>query len=263
MITNTQIHALAQTHQIDDFTILREYLQLIFLRHLYAEKLSKHIYFKGGTAIRLLLNSPRFSQDLDFSTTLSKPQIKQIMANLNGKIQQELPALRMTQLYSGQTGIRYQLKYHSPEFKYPLNLRLDFTFVKKVLDPTISPLVTDFPISNFPIISHLSSQEILAEKICALTSRRKGRDYYDTWYLLEKGIALDPKILQLKLSENNLVLDTNHFIQKISSYKQKTLELDLAQFLPKSHKQFIPLLLNLLVAQLSKKLGLISGQPTV
>ena len=250
MITPNQIQTLAQNHQIDSFTILREYLQLVFLSHLYGMKISKYIYFKGGTAIRLLMGSPRFSEDLDFSTTLTKSQIKQTIEHLEQEIKQELPTIKIVQLYSGKTGIRYQIKYHSPDYKYPLNLRLDFTIVQAIIDPVISPLVTDFPINIFPIISHLSGKEILTEKICALASRDKGRDYYDTWYLLEKKVLLDQEILQLKLTENHLTLDQNRFLQKIKSYSQKTLKLDLAQFLPKSQKQIIPMLLDLLVAQL-------------
>jgi predicted nucleotidyltransferase component of viral defense system len=254
MITSNQIQVLAEKHQIDGFTIFREHLQLIFLSYLYGDLNSKYIYFKGGTAIRLLMHSPRFSEDLDFSTTLAKPHIKQVISALEQKIQQELPTLKIGELYSGKNGIRYQIKYHSPDFKYPLVLRLDFTIVKTVIDPTISPLVTDFPISMFPIISHLSNKEILAEKICALASRDKGRDYYDTWYLLEKGVSLDPKILELKLAENNISFNLDKFLQKIQSYSQKTLKLDLAQFLPKSQKQIIPILLDLLVKKLREKL---------
>jgi predicted nucleotidyltransferase component of viral defense system len=256
MIASNQIQTLAAKYQIDEFTILREYLQLVFLSQLYSHKSSKHIYFKGGTAIRLLMSSPRFSEDLDFSTTLTKPLVHQIIAILEQRIQQELPSIKIIQLYSGKTGVRYQIKYHSSDFKCPLNLRLDFTIVKEVFDSSVSPLVTDFPISSFPIVSHLSKQEILAEKLCALASRNKGRDYYDTWYLLEKQVPLNQKILKLKLTENNLVLDTGSFLRRIKSYPQKTLSLDLAQFLPKSQKQIIPMLLDLLVEQVSTKLTL-------
>lgn len=251
MITQTQTEQLAKKHQIDNFTVMREYLQLIFLSYLYADKSSKRIYFKGGTAIRLLLGSPRFSEDLDFSTTISKPQIRQIITTLETRLRQELPGLIILPLYSGKTGIRFRLKYRSTDFKYPFNLRLDFTIVQQVLDPVVSPLVTDFPIAIFPIISHLSHVEILAEKICALASRAKGRDYYDTWYLLEKGTALDSKTLQQKLLENNLVFQKNLFLRKIRSFSQKNLNLDLVQFLPKSQKQIIPLLPSLLHKKLS------------
>ncbi|MBU0998304.1 nucleotidyl transferase AbiEii/AbiGii toxin family protein [Patescibacteria group bacterium] len=35
-------------------------------------------YFKGETATRLLFNSPRFSEDLDFSTTHKNELVKKI-----------------------------------------------------------------------------------------------------------------------------------------------------------------------------------------
>lgn len=256
MINQAQVQSLAIKYQIDGFTIFREYLQLVFLSQLYSDNHSKHIYFKGGTAIRLLMGSPRFSEDLDFSTTLTKIQIKNIISILEEKLKQQLPTLEIKELYSGKGGIRYQIKYQSSDLKYPLNLRLDFTIVSEVIDPTVSPLVTDFPISIFPIISHLSYKEILTEKICALSSRTKGRDYYDTWYLLEKNVPLDQEMLQQKLAQNNLTLDIDVLNKKIKSYSQKNLSLDLAQFLPKSQKQILPILLNLLSKQLNQNLAI-------
>lgn len=246
MITSTQLQTLAKKFQIDDFTIMREYLQILFLSYLYAQNISKNIFFKGGTAIRLLLNSPRFSEDLDFSCTISKPQIKQLIEKLETKLQTELPTLYISLLYSGKNGLRYLIKYQSPGFKYPFNLRLDFTIVKKILEPTQSPFITEFPIAIFPIISHPSFAEILAEKLCALSSRDKGRDYYDTWYLLEKGIVPNSKLLKQKFAQNNHEFDYLKLIKKINSYSQKSLLLDLAQFLPKSQKKIIPMLLDLL-----------------
>lgn len=246
MITTSQTQTLAGSFQIDTFTVMREYLQLVFLGYLYSSSASKHIYFKGGTAIRLLLGSPRFSEDLDFSTTLSQTQLQPIILNLASQLQPELPGLQIKLLYSGKTGIRYHLKYSPPDFKYPLNLRLDFTFVKKVLAPAVSPLVTRFPLTVFPLISHLSAPEILAEKLCALSSRTKGRDYYDTWYLLEKGVQLDPKIISQKFRANKLIFDQNKLTSKIRGYSQKNLNLDLAQFLPTSQKPIIKMLLGLL-----------------
>lgn len=251
MITLSQTQTLAGSFQIDTFTIMREYLQLVFLNYLYASPESKHIYFKGGTAIRLLFGSPRFSEDLDFSTTLSCQRLQSIILDLAGKLQSELPGLQIKLLYSGKTSIRYHLKYSPQDFKYPLNLRLDFTFVQKVLAPAVSPLVTRFPLTVFPLISHLSSAEILAEKLCALSSRTKGRDYYDTWYLLEKGIKLDPKLLSQKFHENKLIFNQQKLLSRVHAYSQKDLNLDLAQFLPKSQKPIIKILLDLLVAKIA------------
>lgn len=241
MITKSQIETLSKKYQIDGFTIMREFLQLTFLSYLYRHGKGRQIYFKGGTAIRFLYNSPRFSEDLDFSTPYDKKQIKQIMQDLEETIQKELPGIKISLLYSGKTGIRYRVKYQPLDFKYPINIRLDFTIVKKIEQVAVSPLITEFPITIFPLVSHLLETEILAEKICALATRNKGRDLYDVWYLLEKGVSLDQKLV--KINKKDL-------IKKIESYPQDRLNLDLAQFLPKSQKQIMRMLINLLKQKL-------------
>ena len=47
--------------------VVREYFQHLFLSFLYQEKKSECLLFKGGTALRLIWQSPRFSEDLDFT----------------------------------------------------------------------------------------------------------------------------------------------------------------------------------------------------
>lgn len=239
MITKEQIETLAKEHQIDGFTIMREYLQLLFLSYLYQNKEAGKIYFKGGTAIRLLFGSPRFSEDLDFSTLYNKEQLKQIIKKLEKLIQKELPGLRILLLYSGKSGIRFRIKYQPPDFKYPLGLRLDFTEVKKTGQITVSPLLTEFPIAIFPLVTHLSGKDILAEKVNAIANRDKGRDIFDIWYLLEKGITLEK-------NSNTKIL-----IKKITNFSQKKLDLDLAQFLPKSQRGITEMLKEKLIGKFS------------
>ena len=49
MITQGQLTALTKTFKTNEATILREYLQLIFLNALYSFPNSQNIVFKGGT----------------------------------------------------------------------------------------------------------------------------------------------------------------------------------------------------------------------
>ncbi|MCX6706161.1 MAG: nucleotidyl transferase AbiEii/AbiGii toxin family protein [Candidatus Woesebacteria bacterium] len=252
MITKLQIEALSKEHQIDGVTIMREFLQLTFLNYLYQHGKGKEIYFKGGTAIRLLFNSPRFSEDLDFSTHYDKKQIGEIMRDLEGTMQKELPGVKILFLYSGKTGIRYHVAYQPVDFKYPINIRLDFTIVKKIEQAVISPLVTKFPIAVFPLVSHLSDKEILAEKICALATRNKGRDLYDVWYLLGKKVLLNQKLVKIKFLENHIKFNNNDLLKKIELYPQNRLNQDLAQFLPKYHRPIVEILKNLLIEKLSE-----------
>jgi predicted nucleotidyltransferase component of viral defense system len=47
--------------------ITREFLQLLILKIIYDKDYFKNIAFVGGTALRFLYGSRRFSEDLDFS----------------------------------------------------------------------------------------------------------------------------------------------------------------------------------------------------
>lgn len=76
MLNYNFIHKKSVRERIDRITIEREYYQLLFLQRLYLEKGSENIYFKGGTTIRFLLHSFRFSEDLDFTATLPKSSLK-------------------------------------------------------------------------------------------------------------------------------------------------------------------------------------------
>ena len=251
MITKKQIEALAKLYQIDGFTVAREYLQLIFLSYLYQKKEGSNVFFKGGTAIRLLFGSPRFSEDLDFSTTYSKKQIIRIIDSLERKMRKELPELKIMSLYSGKSGNRFRMKYQSADFKDPLTIRLDFNEVKKAGEVRVSPLLTKFPIIIFPMISHLSEGEILAEKIRALAIRSKGRDLFDVWFMLEKGIMLKENLIKAKFKEVGIVYGKEAVLKKIKSYPQIKLNRDLARFLPRSQRNIT----SMLKTKLEEKLG--------
>ncbi len=234
MITKDQIKNLSRTFQIDEFSIFREYLQLIFLSYLYQEKEANKIYFKGGTALRLLFGSPRFSEDLDFSTDYSDLEITKLMKKIKEKINKELPDLIIKPLYKGKEGIRFRIIFRNTEFKYPFSIRLDFHRQKSILNTQISTLTTQFPIMIFPQISHLSGKGILIEKFEALETRKKGRDVFDIWFLLSKGVNIS-KACHFVVKKID-----KKIIKNIENFPQSLLEKDLGKFLPRIQRQIIP-----------------------
>src|SRR3989338_9448761 len=68
MIGPELLENIARKEQTSVFpNIVREYVQHLFLTELYQLPESEKLLFKGGTALRIVYNSPRFSEDLDFS----------------------------------------------------------------------------------------------------------------------------------------------------------------------------------------------------
>lgn len=252
MITRQQIEELARDFQIDIFTVFREYLQLVFLSYLYRRKEAEKVYFKGGTAIHLLYGSPRFSEDLDFLTPYGRGEIKEIAAKTEKQIQKELPEFKVFPLWMGRQTLRLRIKHLTPDFKYPFVIRLDFSLGEKPAEAVVSPLLTKFPIAFFPLVSHLSAEEILAEKIRALLTRGKGRDIFDLWFLLEKGIKLKRPLIEQKLKVKKKKFSKKVLIKKVKDYPVGNLKKDLDKFLPVSQRKLTPILKEILLKKVEK-----------
>lgn len=237
MITFNQATELGKRFQINIETIYREYLQLTILDRIYQNKVSKMVCFKGGTALRLLFKSSRFSEDLDFDTILTKKEIELLMKETEQNLKREFPELEAKILYSGKNGMRFRVKLDIPELKFPIIVRLDFTHIKN-LNAVTSALRTDFPIVILPLIYHFSLQNILREKFLALTERDKGRDLFDIIFLLRAKVEVNPKDINKKI------------LEKIKNFPQAKLESDLRQFLPESLRKIIPILKEELLKEL-------------
>src|SRR3989344_6645774 len=68
MISMEALEKLSRQCQMGVFpNIVREYFQHVFLAELYKLPDAEKLLFKGGTALRIIYGSPRFSEDLDFS----------------------------------------------------------------------------------------------------------------------------------------------------------------------------------------------------
>lgn len=227
-MTDSQISDLTKLFRIDRFMIFREYLQLVFLSHLYAQSQAGKVYFKGGTIIHLLFDSPRFSEDLDFSTILPAAEVGRLIKKTEADMRREILGIKILLWHRGKQGIRFKLVYKSADFKYPMAIRIDISF-ENPLQPVSSPLLTKFPIAVLPIISHLQAEEILAEKIRALLERAKGRDVFDLWFLLSKNYAIDMDLVEKKIGRKAFLPE---LLRKIANFPDKKIKLDLDQFLP-------------------------------
>lgn len=249
MIDLNDLKQLAKRFEIDEFSVLREYLQIRFLDEFYKNHNLKNTYFKGGTAIRLLFGSSRFSEDLDFTTYESKEKLGTILVSVVNKLGSEFPSLTIKEL---NTIEGYSAKLYLPTeiAKHPLTIKLDFSQREKVVAPVTSPIETGLPIGAVSLVEHLSEKEILAEKVRALMARRKGRDLFDLWYLLSKGVSFDKDLIDNKLKFYGEKFQNEKLIEAIEQWGQKNIDQDLRRFLPLSQRKIIDQLKRVTLAKL-------------
>ncbi|RLC34756.1 hypothetical protein DRH14_02230 [Candidatus Shapirobacteria bacterium] len=249
MIDPSTVKQLAQQFQIDEYSIYRQYLQISFLNAFYQQK-HQNIFFKGGTALKLLYSSPRFSEDLDFSIQSShRPKLASIIKSTMFNLRLSIPKLEIKQTKT-PFGLSYKLYFPLQISQQPLTIKLDFSDRDKTKYPNQQTIQTLFPISTFSLIQAQSKKEILAEKIHALYFRHKGRDIYDIWYLLNTKTDFDIKLINYKLKKNQVKFNFEKTIHQIQNFSPKKLKQDLNNFLPISQRQLIPQLPNLIINQL-------------
>ncbi|MDO9027849.1 MAG: nucleotidyl transferase AbiEii/AbiGii toxin family protein [Candidatus Roizmanbacteria bacterium] len=251
MINKEQVKELSQKFKIDGFSVIREYLQVVFLSAVYEQKEGSKIYFKGGTALRLLFNSFRFSEDLDFTCLLSLTETRKLLSKSIKIMNLIVPEVELKQFRTKNQSITGFLNYKTDEIKYPLNIHLEFSLREKPLTGKETVLETPFPVSPYPIVKHLSLEEILAEKIRALMERTKGRDLFDIWFILSKGAEIDWAMTNKKMAFYKKEISREDLTAKIKRFDKRKVKIDLGKFLPLTHRKIAENLQEMVLKKLA------------
>lgn len=228
MITKEQLKEISKKKKINEYTILREYIQLWFLSELYKEKFSENIFFKGGTAIHIIFGMDRFSEDLDFSVNGEIVKFNKNITDFLRKLSKiENIDFKEKRSISGK---KFVLIVNDKVLENKVFIDLDFSFREKIFYPESSIIKTDYPVIFTSFINHLSKEEIFAEKIRALLTTKKGRDLYDLWFLLNKGTQINHDLIIKKISFYKKKIDFNEIINHISNFDKKEFLKDLRPF---------------------------------
>ena len=200
--------------------IIREEYEMIILKKLFESGIGKSFVFKGGTALRLAYGSPRFSEDLDFSSSeVTIDQIEDIVIDTIREIEREGIKIDIKESKKTTGGYLAIISFSLQGQKIDIKLEISQRKEKNIGE--IITIINDYiPPYNMTAIT---KELLVAGKIHALLERQKARDFYDLYYFLranlisvnEKNIL--PKVLAL-LSNNNIQFNK-----------------ELKIFLPKSH----------------------------
>jgi predicted nucleotidyltransferase component of viral defense system len=225
MITREKLLTISKKNQISEYVVAREYVQIILLKELYSENISSEIYFKGGTAIRLIYDGIRFSEDLDF-TCNNQLSFDKNFKIFCGRVEKIYPFVFKEK--ETLTGKSYLVTGKMDQVKSPIYVRLDFSMRENVIEGRTEILNTEYPVIVQDYIRVLSLSEIFAEKIRAVIQRKKHRDLYDLWMLLELGAVFDKDLVENKLKYYGEVFDKSALLGEISKFDKNEFVNDLS-----------------------------------
>lgn len=182
--------------------ILREYLQILILKELYKIKEARRLYFTGGTYLRLVDDLKRFSEDLDFNTSiLTKREFEKLMLKLKDELERSGIKTKITFAHWGNM---YVAKLVFPEIEK--NYDVISKYSKKegiIIKVEANKLEFDIKtetrvVSGFgefyPCVC-TDKAILFADKIDALCKKNRGRHIYDVMFMLSSKCSIDRKFL--------------------------------------------------------------------
>jgi len=215
--------------------ILREYLQYKILEIIFNSKYSSKLVFMGGTAIRIIHQNTRFSEDLDFDNRgISKEKFIDLSEHIKKNL--ELEGYKLETKVKTTGGYRCHFEFLdilsqtgiSGHIEAKLVIQLDTEAQNYKYEPD-KELINKFEV--FTNIFVVPKKLLLAQKICAVFTRTRtmGRDFFDIVflhsqiepdmrYLSEKLDIKDKKELKNKLSEKCKTLDFKQLAKDISPF---------------------------------------------
>lgn len=215
-------------------SILVEYLQYEILDSIYKQKKSAQLSFIGGTAIRIVHNGNRFSEDLDFDNFgLSFGEFQELMSDVIEDMRLKGFAMEARLVEKGAYHCYIKFPHILQESKIDAKasekilVRIDTVRKEKLFDPEVH-ILNKFDIYRTILANPIAI--VLAQKLMAILGRKreKGRDFYDVSYLygktqpdfsyIEKMLAISKDEFVKKLLARCEDLDFSHLAKDVEPF---------------------------------------------
>lgn len=238
MITADAIKKLAIAQQTTELNIAREYAQHLFLAEFYQQRGTQQVMFKGGTALRIVYNNPRFSEDLNFSGFgVSVKDIADWVAAASERIEQSGIAISIEESKKASGGY---LEILDLEFSgYQVRLLFEISLRRKNGLKGRGVLVASDFVPAYTV-TLLPEEALVAEKLAALLERGKPRDFFDCYFMLRKNM-ITPKQRRVLLKVKQVLAET-----------RINFKAELGDFLPRSYQPIIGDFKKTLMAELER-----------
>ena len=238
MISRESIRKLAVRQQTTEQNVVRECAQHMFLAGFCQQRGAQKVMFKGGTALRILYHGPRFSEDLDFSGFgVSLGQMEDWIAEAIGGLEQ---AGILTSIQeSKRTSSGYLGILEPTVADHRVRVQLEISLRKKDPPKGRGVLVASDLVPAYTLVP-LPEEDLVDEKLQALLTRKKPRDFFDCYSMLRKGM-IPPAKRRLLLQVKAELLGTS-----------VNFKAELGDFLPRSHQAILSDFKQALLSELER-----------
>lgn len=218
MINKSELIDIAKLMGMTPWQQEKHYLQYLVLNSIAEEPL----VFKGGTYLWFTQGLNRFSEDLDF--TISEP----LSHDVADRVSRNLAFFGVENKIKPITNNEITLSFRISA-KGPLNTaKIDECIVyveiskREQIQKKTLPVKLNYPSYSLPIkiVAGMALDEVGAEKVRAIFTRKKARDVYDLQYLItKKKIKFEENLINSKLEYYKMKFSNTLFLKSVSDHQ--------------------------------------------
>jgi predicted nucleotidyltransferase component of viral defense system len=223
-----------QLHPFSSF-LLREYLQYKILEIIYQSPYAHQLIFMGGTAIRIVHQNQRFSEDLDFDNlNMSEMEFLKLSDYIKNRLEQQGYQVAINEVIKGA----FHCYIRFPKLLFDAGLS-GYTEQKILIQIDTEPqhfeyIPQKYILNKFDVFKGIAVTPVdilLSQKFYALINRKrkKGRDIFDILYLMSLTKP-NYEYLQLKIQVGNQANLVERVIEIIESIDLDGMKKDVAPF---------------------------------
>ena len=217
--------------------LLREYLQYLILEIVGNSPQAPQLVFLGGTCLRLVYESQRWSEDLDFDNQgLDQADFDDLARRIEYQLGLRGYTVQTRTLQKG--AFHCHIRFPGILFQYGLSghkearilIKLDAERQAYDYEPRIHTL------RKFDVLCAIKATPpdlLLSQKIAAAIGRKrpKGRDFYDIRFLLERGTRPDYGYLRARFGVDDAPALRRYVLDATAAYDFAALAADVRPFL--------------------------------
>jgi len=201
----------AKNLKIDVTQVVREFWETVILKGLFDSPEGKFFIFKGGTALRLVYGSPRFSEYLDFSLTADK--LKGKFSLLIKKIVSRYPELTITDLEEKYYTYIGEIKISHDYLPSPFRIKIEISKRRERSYESELAIISS-PVSTSQCLGKVATlEQLYKDKLACIKERAKPKDIFDMWYICQK-LKKGYKPETISIPKRELVRELRKYLPK-------------------------------------------------
>jgi predicted nucleotidyltransferase component of viral defense system len=240
MLTKSQIQRAAQKNGVGAQVQERDYLQHVLLWILYSR--GQKLVLGGGTAVRTVYGGNRYSEGLEFhgpEDVLPAAVSRQLRQEMAEGLEDFGIMAEMRNDWASVTEYGFDVGFRGPlddgRDRANGKVRISVNRGPEQVEAQRELVTSQYDDVRPYVVTVLTPEQLMAEKVRALMVRGRPRDLYDLWLMLGLGVQPEHQLIARKLASYGIGWHLRQVVEALDAV-QLGWERDLRHLLP----QYVP-----------------------